>query len=452
MKKKWLAIAMCGIAAFSSLSLVSCGEDNATNGLQKSAGITVDAAITESAYKELPTHYTGIKGRLKADFAADEGGLYVGISVKDTDMRYTGSGVEGMLASDYVGIAIDTAGTRDQITAITEKTVLFRFDAKGRYTYSAGNDYGEWEEWTSGEGSETESNEMPKFSYRIDGTALATGDDSEVDGNVGYYGELYFTWAQLGTTATEINKKGKIMYCLEHRDVSWDIVVNASDLGSIHKYNTLTLFGDRKGANMPDKASEVVVDGKLDDAAWANAPVVSSGVLSEKAEGATAGEYTVKAFMGANGIVIGVDVKEKKLVNAQRGIETAYQDCGAEFRIHVFDKDDNALITHKWLFDLDGPKWHELAGGGIDSKYAQYAEWQFDIRGTVNDNSDEDEGWTLELYIPHETLLLPFMNLEADPATCYVKLLPAVASAGGKIALPDNCEWDKVDTYITLKK
>lgn len=447
--KKCFTFILCAVMALSVFSLIGCG--GSKEELQNDAGITLNGVITESAYKEIPTHYTGIKGRLKADFAADEKGLYVGISVSDTDMRYTGSGVAGILASDYVGIAIDTSASRNEITGLSEKTVLFRFDAKGRYAFSQGNDYGEWEEKASGEGSETGLNDMPKFAYRIDGTPLPIGDTSEVEGNVGYYAELFFTWAQLGTSSKAINQNGMIMYCLEHRDVDWDIVVDASDLGSVHKYNTLTLLGNRKGANMPVNASEITVDGKLDDAAWETAPVVSSGVLSEKADGATAGEYTVKAFMGKNGICIGVNVNETKLITQQRDIAVAYKDCGAEFRMHVFDKDNTPVITHKWLFDLNGPKWHELAGGGIDSKYAPYGEWQFDIRGTLNDNSDTDEGWTLELYIPFETLLLPFMDLGADAASCYVMLLPAVASAGEKIAIPDTCEWDEVDTYVKLE-
>ncbi|MDE6398505.1 MAG: hypothetical protein K2L51_04200, partial [Clostridiales bacterium] len=128
-----------------------------------------------------------------------------------------------------------------------------------------------------------------------------------------------------------------------------------------------------------------------------------------------------------------------------------YMDCGAELRMHVFDNTDTPVITHKWLFDLYGPKWHELAGSGIDGKYAPYGEWQFDIRGTINDGSDEDDGWSLEVYIPFETLLLPYMDLGVDAQSCYVMLLPAVASAGQKIVIPDTCTWDEVNTYVKLE-
>lgn len=449
--KKIITFALCFVLGVSAFSLTACNKNKGEK-LQESAGISVNGVVNEEAYKAIPTHDTGIKGRLKVDFAADKNGLYVGVKVADPDMRYTGSGVEGMLASDYVGLAIDVKATRNEVTGVSESTTLFRFDAKGRYTFSKGNDYGEWEEVASGEGSEQDLNDMPKFAFRADGTALPVGDDSEVEGNVGYCGELFYTWAQLGTTAEAIEANSTILYCLEHRDVDWDIVLDTNELGSVHKYNTLTLLGDRKGANMPTQAAEITVDGKLDDAAWQNAQVVSSGVLSEKAEGATAGAYTVKAFMGNNGLYIGVDVAETKLVNVQRGIPTAYLDCGAEFRIHVFDASDTPVISHKWLFDLFGPQWHELPAG-LDTKYAPYAEWQFDLRGTLNDATDTDEGWGLELYMPFDTLLLPYMDLGVtDPGSCYVKLLPAVASAGQKIAIPDGCEWDKVDTYKKVAK
>lgn len=448
--KKFVAFILCVLTALSVVSFAACSK-NEKGKLQKDAGITLDGVVKEDAYKELPTHYTGIKGRLKPEFAADEKGLYVGIKVSDTDMRSTGNGVEGILASDYVGIAIDVSATRDEITPVGEKTVLFRFDASGRYAYSKGNDYGDWDEIASGEGSEKNNESMPKFAFRIDGTVIPVGDTSEVEGNVGYYAELFFTWNQLGTSASEIAKKGKLMYCMEHRDVDWDIVLDATNITDLHKFNTLTLFGERKGANIPEKASEVKVDGKLDDAAWANAPVLSSGVLSEKVSDATAGEYTVKAFMGKNGMVVGIDVKETQLVSEQRSITQAYKDCGAELRIHVFEKDtDMPVISHQWLFDLFGPKWHEVKIG-IDGKYAPYAEWQFDIRGTINDNTDVDDGWSLELYIPFETLLVPYMDLGVNPEACYVKLLPAVASGNDKKAIPDGCEWDKVETYKQLE-
>ncbi len=447
--KKWMALVLSLVVALGAFSFTACHKKKG-DALAKDAGIKLDGVVNEEVYKELPTHYTGIKGRLKADFAADKKGLYVGISVADTDMRYTGSGAEGMLASDYVGIAIDVAATRNEVTGLSEKTTLFRFDAKGRYAYSKGNDYSEWEEKASGEGSATEDNDMPLFVFRADGTALPVGDTSETEGNVGYYAELFFTWEQLGTTASAINKNGTIMYCLEHRDVDWDIVVDTNDLGSVHKYNTLTLLGERKGANMPVNAAEIKVDGVLDDAAWANAEVLSQGVLREKAPGATAGEYVVKGFMGKNGLCIGINVAETQLITEQRSIPLAYKDCGAELRMHIFDNTDTPVITHKWLFDLHGPKWHEQ-GGGLDGKYAPYAEWQFDLRGTLNDNTDTDEGWSLELYIPYETLLLPYMDLGVASDSCYMMLLPAVASAGQKIAIPDGCDWDDVNTYKKLQ-
>ncbi|MDE6398924.1 MAG: hypothetical protein K2L51_06350, partial [Clostridiales bacterium] len=321
--KKCFAFILCVVMALSMFSLTACKKDKGEK-LQGNANITINGSVTEEAYKEIPTHYTGIKGRLKADFAADKNGLYVGLSVSDPDMRYQGNGVAGMLVSDYVGIAIDVGATRNEVTPVSEKTVLFRFDAKGRYSFSQGNDYGDWDEVASGEGSEKENADMPEFAFRVDGTALPVGDTTQVEGNVGYYAELFFTWKQLGTSASAIQKNSTILYCLEHRDVDWDIVVDASDLGSVHKYNTLTLLGDRKGANMPSNASEIKVDGKLDDAAWGNAPVISSGVMSDKVAGATAGEYSVKAFMGKNGLCVGIDVKETKLVSSQRDIKLAY--------------------------------------------------------------------------------------------------------------------------------
>jgi hypothetical protein len=57
----------------------------------------------------------------------------------------------------------------------------------------------------------------------------------------------------------------------------------------------------------------------------------------------------------------------------------------------------------------------------------------------------------LELYIPYETLLLPYMDLGVASDSCYMMLLPAVASAGQKIAIPDGCDWDDVNTYKKLQ-
>lgn len=449
--KKFVVCMLGAVMALSAVSLTACGGDNS---LQKDAGITLDGKMTEEAYDAIPSRTAGIKGQLKAQFAADQKGLYVGISVSDADMRYT-SDFETMVQGDYVGLAIDVAAKRGAESSVSEKTALIRFDCKGRYSFSRGNDYGVWEEISTGEGTTLDNGEMPAFAYYIDGAALETDNASEPIGNKGYNAELFFSWELLGTTAKEINTQKTVMYCIEHRDYGVDVCTDAVITAPSY-YNSLTLLGSRKGSNMPENAPEITIDGKMDEAVWESATVTNSGNFAQLFEGETAGDYVAKAFMGKDGLYLGVQVNDPQL-EAKEGTGSAYKNCGMEMRIHVFDANGVPVLSYKWLFDLFGPQWHETVGGGINSSFAPYAEYCYDIRGTINDNSDTDEGWGFEMYIPYEHLGI------TNAQGAYIQLLHAVGSAEQHNALPAEYEeknkdddgdvdWDNVSDYIRISK
>lgn len=466
--KKLLAFMLSACLALGAFSLTACGDKDGE--LQKDAGITLNGKMTEQAYDAIPSRTAGIKGQLKAQFAADQNGLYVGLSVSDADMRYLGSvgdaGVEkvetdeendaitehadSITGSDYVGISIDVKANRDEVFGISSKTSLLRFDAAGRFTFSNGDEYGDWQLKTYGTGSVTGRSDMPKFSYRIDGVALGTDNSSEPIGNVGYYAEIFFSWSLLGTSADAINKNSTIMYCLEHRDYGVDVCTDAV-VAAPSYYNSLTLLGDRKGSNMPVKAPEITIDGKMDEAVWQTATVTNQGNFGEKFEGETAGEYIAKAFFGKDGVYLGVNVVDPHL-EATEATGGSYKNCGMEMRIYTYDADGVPLVAYKWLFDLFGPQWHESVESGLNSSFAPYAQYKYDIRGTINDNSDTDEGWGIEMYIPYSHLGI------TDPNGSYMKILHAVGSATQHNSLPAEYEeknpddWTVVADYVRVSK
>lgn len=423
------------------LTLQACNGEK-EEALPETVEITVDGEVTEEAYFLIPEKVTGVKGAVTVNYAADQTGIYFGIRVKDEKIEISKSG--GLLQSDYVGICVDVKADPDKNDGISESTHLFRFDITGRYTYSVGDDYGNWEELVADKAFTLPGTETPKYE-------LIVVEDE------GYSAEIYFTWEQLGTSASEIETQNRIMYYIEHRDYNVDIKADANIL-SPSSYNRLVLLGDRKGSNLPPVAPEITIDGKMDEEVWKSATITNEGNFGELFPGETAGDFIAKAFFGKDGVYFGVYVEEPELW-APNGPGPAYKNCGMEFRIHVLDKDGTPLAAYKWLFDLHGPQWHETVAGGLASSFAPFVEYKYYIDGTVNDDSDTDTGWGFEMYVPYEHLNI------SNPDTDYIKLLHAVGSFEQNNALPESyrnnpanqdssgaVSWDFPENYPVVKK
>lgn len=399
--------------------------------------ITVDGLINEAAYDVIPSHLAGVKAGVKVQYAVGNDGVYFGLTV--TDDSHKVSAASGIVASDYVGLAVDAVAVPRSDDGVDETTKLFRVDTMGRYTYTTGNEYGAWEDIASGVYSDVISGEdLPTIALNV------VKDEY-------YVVEIFFSWAHLGTTAKDAAERNHLMYYIEHRDMGVDVHADANILAP-SLYNRLVYLGDRKGSNLPAKAPEIVIDGLLDDAAWANAVVTNSGNFKARVETETAGDYRALAIWGENGIYLGVEVEDPHL-NAPYGTGEAYKNAGMEMRIHVNNKDGLPLNSLKLLFDLWGPQWHETGAGGLSSSFAPYAEYKYVINGTIDDDSDTDEGWSFEIYLPFEQLGV------TNPSSDYINILHAVGSHEQNNMLPQSyldihtdANWDYPDDYPRIQK
>lgn len=441
--KKIIAAILIVLMAAPVAVMGACGKDS----LKKSVNITVDGVINESAYDAISPLVTGIKGMVTVKTAASKQGLYFGISVADEDMKY----YTEIETGDYIGLAIDTKAERGADSAKSESTVLFRFDVSGRYAFSRGDEYAAWQLESSGEAFELSAEGLPKYKLVVDGTAVEVGSSTQPIGNVGYAAEFFFSWELLNTTASNIAKRDHtVFFNIEHRDYGTDVCSTANvDAPSL--YNSVRYVGKRKGINMPSASPEITIDGKMDESAWNSATVTNQGNFAELFEDETAGDFIAKAFFGKNGLYIGIFAEEPNL-QSYEATGSAYKNCGSEIRIYVYDKDDTPLASFKWLFDLFGPQWHETGGGGINSSFAIYAQYAYNIVGTINDDTDTDTSWGFEMFVPYEQLGI------TAPSTDYVKILNAVGSATQNNALPaeytqkNSDDWTVIADYIKVSK
>jgi hypothetical protein len=405
--------------------------------LPETANITIDGVIDEDAYDILGSRKTGVKASTLVNHAVSVEGVYFGLTVMDSDHSVSPS--SGIVASDYVGIAVDALATPKSEDGVSESTKLFRIDTMGRYTVTTGNEYGAWEDVGNGVYSEVIQGEgLPTVAF------VVTED-------VSYVVELFYSWELLGTTAAEAIERNHVMYYIEQRDMATDIHVDANILAP-SMYNRLVYLGDRKGANLPELAPEITIDGELDDEMWTSALITNEGNFSERVAGETAGDYRSLAIWGENGIYLGVEVEDPD-IEAPNGTGTAYKNAGMEMRMHVYNDDDLPLNTLKWLFDVWGPQWHETVSGGISSSYVPYAEYAYQINGTIDNDTDEDEGWSFEIYIPWEQLGI------SDPTTDYILILHAVGSHEQNNMLPQSyldlhpdADWDNPLDYPRIEK
>jgi hypothetical protein len=293
-----------------------------------------------------------------------------------------------------------------------------------------GNEYGGWVSPNFGSGTFTNGTKVTHNT--VEAAFVGQGEE----GN-GYSAEFYVPFALLETSEEQLKLNDyQIMYWTEHNDTAVDICANAN-IDAPSNYNSLTLHG-RVGTNKPLLAPEITVDGKLDEAAWATADILNQGNFSSLFSGETAGDFVSKGFFGQNGLYIGINVVDPDL-KAPNGTGPAYKNAGFELRLHTAKqlgstpnyKTDTAIFNGKWLFDLYGPQWHEAVSGGLTSSYAVFAEFLFDIRGTIDDSTDTDEGWGFEIYIPWSQLKM------VDPLN-YLHILSAVGSFEQHNALPQE--------------
>lgn len=153
-------------------------------------------------------------------------------------------------------------------------------------------------------------------------------------------------------------------------------------------------------------SAPVIVDGRLDDAAWASAPWsddfgdMASGVRPDASL-----RTRVKMLWDDRYLYIGADIAGPHLwAEMTRHDSPLYQENAFEFFIDpdgdnhdYYEFEINARNT---TWDLFLPKPYRDGGQGLSDWEILGLQSAVHLDGTLNDPSDVDRGWTMELAVP----------------------------------------------------
>jgi len=157
-------------------------------------------------------------------------------------------------------------------------------------------------------------------------------------------------------------------------------------------------------------AEPIIVDGKLDDAAWANAPW-SDDFLDIEGDTRPRPRFRTRAKMTWDDdyfyVAAQLDEPHVWATITQRDA-VIFQDNDFEVFIdpngdtrEYYEFEINALNTG---WDLFLPKKYKDGGKAVDSWNIEGLKTAVAIDGTLNDPSDEDHGWSVEIALPWKAL------------------------------------------------
>ena len=149
-------------------------------------------------------------------------------------------------------------------------------------------------------------------------------------------------------------------------------------------------------------SSPIAVDGKLDEASWTTAsPAATLQFLWDQQTGAKQKTY-VRVLWDAQALYLGYDVDDAD-INAQftQRDDPTYRDDAVEFFVNPDPKQET--VYYGFEMNVRGVLYDYLNYNSrtlfkrFDATNVKIAT---SIRGTMNDRTDTDTGWTLEAAIP----------------------------------------------------
>jgi hypothetical protein len=154
------------------------------------------------------------------------------------------------------------------------------------------------------------------------------------------------------------------------------------------------------------------IDGKLDDLVWNNVEWTEN-FKDIEAERMPIPTWNTRAKMtwDDNGLYIAAELIDPHvwaylknyddIVFYDNDFEVFIDPDNDTHRYYEFEV--NALNT---MFDLFMPKPYRNGSGAMISYNAPGMKWAVDVQGTINDPSDIDKGWTVEMFIPFWALTI----------------------------------------------
>jgi hypothetical protein len=156
-------------------------------------------------------------------------------------------------------------------------------------------------------------------------------------------------------------------------------------------------------------AAPPVVDGRMDDAAWRDAPWTDDFVDMADPSSAPAPRTRVKMVWDDQCLYIGADIAETRLwAEMTKHDSPLYQENAFEFFIdpdgdnhEYYEFEINALNT---TWDLLLPRPYRDGGLGISNWEIAGLASAVHVDGTLNQPSDVDRGWSIEIAVPWKAL------------------------------------------------
>ena len=163
-------------------------------------------------------------------------------------------------------------------------------------------------------------------------------------------------------------------------------------------------------------AGPVVLDGVLDEAAWANAEVATGFTQFEPTEGIPASEATeVRVLRGADGLVVGARMWASDPSQIRTTLSRRDDDGDADAFVIALDSYDDGRTAYLFGITAAGVQFDAILEGDDDDD-SWDAVWQSAVQV-------DDRGWTAELRIPYSQLR--YSAASASWGVNFQRVIPA---------------------------
>jgi hypothetical protein len=166
------------------------------------------------------------------------------------------------------------------------------------------------------------------------------------------------------------------------------------------------LFTAPRQYTAPFSTTSPLIDGKIDDTAWQNAPWTDKFIDIEGAgKSAPTWDTRAKMLWTAEGLYIAAEILEPHVwAYLKNHDDIVFYDNDFEVFIdpdndthRYYEIEVNALNT---IFDLFMSKPYRNSGSAMFAYNTPGMKTAIHVQGTVNNPSDTDKGWTVEMFIP----------------------------------------------------
>lgn len=146
--------------------------------------------------------------------------------------------------------------------------------------------------------------------------------------------------------------------------------------------------------------ADYTIDGVLDEEVWSDPNVftVKYGLDSH---------VTAKIVWGEKGLTVGFDVKDTTLAASKNYSNPEYviHSDNVEFYIDTLDDGGKSCQTddYEFIFNPEGRAMLQVGGGTAWGSWSGVIDYEAKANGTINDDSDTDVGWVLEMFLPYTT-------------------------------------------------